>query len=101
MEDPLGMRTLWKGFGQIPEREKKNSYRFTTLLGMDVRGLLDPVWNLHLIKDRSRMLGQRVKYWVNELGADDNGIVDMWLEWHSETGAPLIALTDGAEDDGG
>ena len=68
---------------------------------MDVRGLLDPVWNLHLIKDRSRMLGQRVKYWVNELGADDNGIVDMWLEWHSETGAPLIALTDGAEDDGG
>ena len=100
MEDPLGMRTMWKVFQQIPEGEKKNSYRFTTIMGLQVLGLMEPEWKLHLIKDRSRTMGKRIKYFVNDLGEDENGVVDMWLEWSSETEAPNTILTTEQDDAG-
>ena len=86
--DKLDRRTLWKEFKQLPEGEKRNEYRFTTLFGLQMTGLMKPVWTLMLIKDRSRVMGKRVERFKEDLDENKDGIVDMWNQWAFSTDAP-------------
>ncbi len=99
MMDSLDRRTIWKEFKQLPEGEKRNEYRFTTLLGLQMTGLMEPIWTLSLVKDRSRMFGKRVQRFKEDLPEDDNGIVDMWKQWSFETDAPEMLVTTGGGND--
>ena len=84
-----GRLARWETINQMAEGEKRNDFRFTTILGVQNIGLANPEYQATLIKDRTRKLGKPTDLYVRQpLIPDDNGIHDLWTEFSSRTGAP-------------
>ncbi len=96
IHDDNELINLWTPFGSVPLGEKNNSYRFTTLMGLEKVGIGEPVYRLTLVKDQTRMLGKpNPMFERKKLEPDDNGIYDLWLEYSSRVpGAPRVLEID-------
>jgi len=88
---------IWEPFGQIAEGEKRNDFRFVTILGMHDIGIAKPEPEIELfnLKDRARKLGRPAELFYHQKLDVVDYIYDPWLEYASQTGAPMMINGEG------